>query len=105
METAIETNAEVKGKFKNRSRTEIIANLLKIARNGSLKTHLMYGANLSYHMVNHYLGILLQSDLIREERSEDGSSKQYRTTEKGFRCLEIYDAIKGMIGEHYFIER
>jgi predicted transcriptional regulator len=89
MATVIETTSEVKGKFKNRSRTEIFTKLLNTARNGTLKTHLMLAGNLSYDMLNHYLGMLIQSELIREERSDDGSSKTYRTTEKGYHFLRF----------------
>ncbi len=97
----MEVRREPKGKFRNRSRMEIIANLLNIAKKGTLKTHLMYGANLSYLMVTEYLNILLGAGLIAEETSEDGAARQYKITEKGFQCLELYDSIKNMVGEQY----
>jgi predicted transcriptional regulator len=100
LESAIARKNEPKGKFRNRSRMEIIAVLLTIAKQGTLKTHLMYGANLSYLMVTEYLNILLDADLIREQIADD-KTKQFKTTEKGFRCLELYDSLKGMIGEQY----
>ncbi len=104
MET-LEPNTEgktaLKGKFRNRGRLEIISNLLTIAKNGTLKTHLMYGANLSYLMVTEYLDIMLRSELIAEENGNDNSSKQYRTTEKGTKFLELYQTIKSMVGEQY----
>jgi predicted transcriptional regulator len=100
VESAIQRKTDPRGKFRNRSRMEIIAVLLNIAKAGTLKTHLMYGANLSYLMVTEYLNILLDAELIREEVSDDGS-KQFKTTEKGFKCLEIYDTLKGMIGAQY----
>ena len=96
-----ESKPAIKGKFRNRGRLEIISNLLTIARNGSLKTHLMYGANLSYLMVTEYLDILLRSGLIVENNGNETNSKQYKTSEKGAKFLELYDAIKKMVGEQY----
>lgn len=102
---ALATNTEgksgIKGKFRNRSRLEIISNLLTIAKNGTLKTHLMYGANLSYLMVTEYLDIMLRSELIMESNENDNTSRTYRTSDKGMKFLELYQTIKSMVGEQY----
>jgi predicted transcriptional regulator len=103
IEPVIERKTEVKGKFRNRSRLEIIASLLNIGKKGSLKTHLMYGGNLSYLMVTEYLSILTSSGLMIEERSEDGSFRQFRTTEKGLECLRLYESIRDMIGAPHLV--
>ena len=77
---------------------EIVANLLTIAKNGALKTHLMYRANLSYLMVTEYLDFLCRSDLICENVDEEGTSKIYRTTAKGLKYLEVYETLQTIIG-------
>ncbi|MCL4519630.1 MAG: winged helix-turn-helix domain-containing protein, partial [Thaumarchaeota archaeon] len=99
--TGAEGKTSVRGKFRNRGRLEIISNLLTIAKNGTLKTHLMYGANLSYLMVTEYLDIMLRSELIAEANGNDNTSKQYRTSDKGLKFLELYQTIKAMVGEQY----
>lgn len=86
------------GKFKNRNRMEIVANLLTIAKTGALKTHLMYRANLSYLMVTEYLNFLCGADLIQEILDEDGTSKLYQTTQKGLKYLEVYDSLQNIAG-------
>ena len=86
------------GKFKNRNRMEIVANLLTIAKTGALKTHLMYRANLSYLMVTEYLNFLCGADLIKETLDEDGTSKLYQTTPKGLKYLEVYDSLQSIAG-------
>jgi predicted transcriptional regulator len=53
--------------LKNRSRTEILYDLVRATRGGAKKTHLMYKANLSYTVLEQYLKFLLDNDLIREE--------------------------------------
>jgi predicted transcriptional regulator len=103
IEPVIEQRTEVKGKFRNRSRLEIIASLLTIGKKGSLKTHLMYGGNLSYLMVTEYLSILTGSGLMVEERSADGALRQFRTTEKGLECLSLYESIREMIGSPHLV--
>jgi len=85
-------------KFKNRNRMEIVSNILNIAKNGALKTHLMYRANLSYMVVSHYLNYLMSSGLIEETFDNDGPTKIYRTTAKGFRYLEVYDSLQSIAG-------
>ncbi len=84
--------------FKNRNRIEIVANILDIARNGALKTHLMYKANLSYMVVTQYLGFLIRSGLIEEVFSEEGPTKMYKTTPKGFQYMEVYDSLQSIAG-------
>jgi predicted transcriptional regulator len=85
-------------RFKNRNRIEIVANILDIARNGALKTHLMYKANLSYMVVTQYLSFLIRSGLIEEVFSEDGPTKMYKTTSKGFQYMEVYDSLQSIAG-------
>ena len=85
-------------RFKNRNRIEIVANILDIARNGALKTHLMYKANLSYMVVTQYLSFLVRSGLIEEVFSEDGPTKMYKTTAKGFQYMQVYDSLQSIAG-------
>lgn len=90
--------SQTAGRFKNRNRMEIVANLLTIAKSGALKTHLMYKANLSYLMVTEYLNFLCGSGLVREALDEEGTTKIYQTTPKGGKYLEVYDALQTIAG-------
>jgi predicted transcriptional regulator len=85
-------------RFKNRSRIEIVANMLDITRNGALKTHLMYRANLSYMVVTQYLGFLEASGLIEEVIAEDEPKRFYKTTAKGFQYMEVYQSLQNIAG-------
>jgi predicted transcriptional regulator len=85
-------------KFKNRNRMEIVSNILDIARNGALKTHLMYKANLSYMVVTQYLSFLIKSGLIEEIFAEDGPTRLYKTSAKGFKYLEVYQDLQSIAG-------
>jgi predicted transcriptional regulator len=58
--------------------------MLYAARKGSKKTHIMYGANLSYSLAVQYLNELLTSRLIRQV--DNG----YSITEKGREFLRKY---------------
>lgn len=88
----------LKKAFRNRSRIDILANLLSAARGGSLKTHLMYRANLSFVLATQYLALLCESGLICEVLDEEMESKRYQTTEKGLKFLQIYDSLQIMVG-------
>lgn len=96
--TAVVPSTKERPKFKNRNRIEIISNILDIARNGALKTHLMYRANLSYMVVSQYLNFLSKSGLIEERLVDDGPTKLYRTSSKGFRYLEVYNNLQAIAG-------
>jgi predicted transcriptional regulator len=85
-------------KFKNRNRMEIVSNILDIGRNGALKTHLMYKANLSYMVVTQYLNFLMKSGLIEEIFVEDGPTRLYKTSAKGFKYLEVYQDLQTIAG-------
>ena len=79
--------------MKYRSRTDIIAIILKVAAGGATKTRIMYSAYLSYAQVKEYLGFLLKRDIIRYE---EGSSL-YKLSERGMKLLEAYEGIREMI--------
>jgi predicted transcriptional regulator len=81
-------------KFKNRNRLGILANLLTVARNGSLKTHLMYNANLSYTMLKDYLQFLRDNGLVTEETYDDENVTIYKTTDRGLKFLGTYEALR-----------
>ena len=84
--------------FKNRSRLEIVSTLLTKARNGALKTHLMYGANLNHPLLEEYLTILLESRLVAIEPDADSQLLRYRTTIRGLEFLHHYKMISELLG-------
>jgi predicted transcriptional regulator len=71
-----------------RNKLQIIADILAVVRNGARKTRIMYQANLSYRLLNEYLGYVMETDLIMLS-SEDKVS--YIVTPKGFEFLEKYN--------------
>ena len=73
---------------KYRSRVEIIADILRVALNGALKTHIMYKCNLSYKLLQQYLTETIEAGLI----SSEGSRKQFITTKKGEEFLQQFEA-------------
>ena len=50
---------------------EIIADMLKTAKDGAKKTRIMYGANLSYELLEVYLPKLVEEGLLKR-RDENG---------------------------------
>ena len=70
-----------------RSSLEIIAEILRVAKNGAKKTRIMYSCGLSYRFVEKYLALLLETSLLRIGNS-------YHTTEKGMRFLRKYQTME-----------
>lgn len=79
--------------MKYRSRMDIAAAILDIARGGSIKTRIMYNAFLSFPQLKEYLDLLLKGGLLEH----DESGRTYNTTDKGRRFLKMYQEIDRMI--------
>lgn len=79
--------------MKYRSRTDIIAMILRAAVSGATKTRIMYGAYLSYAQVKEYLSFLLEKGLISYEEG----TGLYRLTENGMKLLRTFEGISDMI--------
>ena len=76
---------------KRRDRLFILAEILDIAKEGSLKTQIMYRANLSFTQLNEYLGVLLNMKLVG--LMENKEKNVYKTTSKGLQYLQNYREI------------
>ncbi len=83
---------------KRRNRLYIIAEILTIAKEGSLKTQIMYRANLSFAQLNEYLSFLTKMYLL-EIHNENGK-QIYRITTKGNKYLEKYKDITNLLGNN-----
>ena len=70
-----------------RSRTDIAADILKVAMKGATKTHLIYDTKLNFNIAQKYLEMLREKELIRHENG------LFVTTDKG----KIYPIISRMV--------
>jgi predicted transcriptional regulator len=85
---------------KRRDRHDIVAEILKTAREGRIKTHIMYKAKLSYSQINAYLQLLvdkgfLENNTVMRKRQ---SITLYKTTPKGVYFIENIDTVNQMLG-------
>ena len=80
---------------KRRDRLYIISEILIIAKDGSLKTQIMYRANLSFAQLNEYLSFLLKIKLLKVVKHNGKTA--YKTTTKGIKYLENYEKIAGLL--------
>lgn len=76
---------------RKRNNIEITVDILKIAKNGAKKMHIVYQANLNSKVLHEYLAELERTDLITNPAGRGGI---IRTTEKGLEYLECYDRLK-----------
>ena len=77
----------------NRSRTEIVGNILDVANGGTTKTKIIYFAFLSYNQLNEYLAILIENNLIEYLEG----TKTFKTTEKGLNYLKMHNEISKLL--------
>jgi len=83
---------------KRRDRLYIMAEILNIAKGGSLKTQIMYRANLSFAQLNEYLGFLTKMEFL--EIQKQNRKNNYVTTSKGDRYLEKYNDLAHLLDEN-----
>jgi len=81
--------------LKRRDRLSIIAEILEIAKDGALKTPIMYKANLSFDQLNEYLSFLLEKKFLEVVIKSRGTT--YKTTSKGLKYLQSYKEIKDLL--------
>jgi predicted transcriptional regulator len=69
-----------------RNRLDIIADILQVVSQNAKKTQIMFQANLSYKVLQRYLGDIISASLISFETAE----QCYVLTQKGQEFLEAY---------------
>ena len=88
MTTSIEVQTTSKRSYKkHRSKEEIIANILKAARNNTTKTRIMRRCYISYNLLQKYLSYATLSGLL----FHDHRSNEYHITSKGIQYLDYFD--------------
>ena len=80
----------------NRGREEIMASILRKCRVPTLKTHVLYGCNLSVDSLRGYLLHLIRLGLLEVKHSK---RPMYHTTLKGKHWLKAYKKLKEIEGE------
>jgi len=80
---------------KRRDKLYIVAEILEIAKGGTLKTQVMYRANLSFTQLNNYLQFMLKISLL--EKVEVNDKDVYKATDKGLNFLQRYHEINELL--------
>jgi len=82
---------------KRRDKLCIIAEILEVAKNGTLKTQIMYKANLSFAQLNQYLKYMLKIRLI--DKLDTTRKDVYITTEKGLDFIQRHSELTELLKE------
>jgi len=84
-------NINVQLRNSGRDRIAIVAEILEMARQGVLKTNIMYKAGLNSHMLNKYVGLMINAKLL--EKVLLNNRVMYKATHRGteflYHCYEI----------------
>jgi predicted transcriptional regulator len=76
---------------RERDRLGIVAEILEMARDGALKSNIMWKAGLSYFMLNGYLKLMTDTKLLGKQLLDE--KILFKTTDKGlkflYHCYEI----------------
>jgi len=80
---------------KRRDKLYIIAEILEIAKDGPLKTQIMYRANLSFAQLNEYLKYMLKIQLL--SKGVRNGKDVYNATEKGLDFLQRHSELTELL--------
>ncbi len=86
---AIETSSRRRDKLK------IIAQIIETAKEPTLKTQIMYRANLSFEQLNEYLEFMISLELL--EKLALRKKELYQATHKGTEFAVRYDEITQLL--------
>jgi len=78
-------------KHKRRDKLSIMADIIEIAKEGTLKTQIMYKANLSFTQLNAYISFLLSNNLITPAMFD--GREGYVVTERGLDFLQKHSEL------------
>jgi len=76
-----------------RDRVEIMAEILCLCSKPQSKTRIMYGTNLSWKMLQHYLLYMQEHDLLK---NKDETTK-YIATDKGQEFVSKWNELKELV--------
>jgi len=84
-----------------RDRHDLVMEILKTAREGKIKTHIMYKAKLSYSQINTYLDMLTDKGFLEKKDVKGDKRAQtiYKTTPKGINLVENIEVVNTILGE------
>jgi len=99
-QTPLFFGAKMKEIAKRRGWHDIITEILKTARDGEIKTHIMFKAGLSHNQVNRYLSFLVEKGLVENltVKRKKSNTRLYRTTQKGVQLIEILESLRKLEG-------
>ena len=80
---------------KRRDKIGIMAEILEISRKGTLKTRIMYKANLSFSQLNEYLIFMLKTRLL--DKFNISGKDVYGVTKKGEDFIQCLNNLKELI--------
>ncbi len=88
--------------WERRDRLGIMAEIMKVANGGRLKTQIMYGVNLSFSQLREYLSFLIEMGFLRVR--VENRKRVYETTAKGIQYIESYNEMSNLLRKEECVE-
>ena len=81
--------------WERRDRLGIMAEIMKVANGGRLKTQIMYGVSLSFSQLREYLSFLIEMGFLQVR--VENRKRVYETTAKGIQYIESYNEMSNLL--------
>lgn len=78
-----------------RSRSEIVHAILRLAEKGVTKTHIMYGAYISYSQLREYLDWMIEKKMLHHDKK----NQIYDLTDTGLRLLRLFEDLEELTAD------
>ena len=95
-------SSNVQTLWDRRDRLGIMAEIMEIAREGRLKTQIMYGVNLSFNQLKEYLSFLTEMGFLKVHIKN--RKRVYETTAKGIKYIENYREMSNLLATSETVE-
>jgi len=86
-----------KGAGGHRNQLNIMADILEVAMDDPIRTHIMYKANLSHKQLLVYLNQLLEGGFLAIAKDSIDGRTRYTVTEKGIQFLKDYARLNRLL--------
>ena len=83
--------------MKRRTYLDHTAEILRLSKQGTRKTAMVYTANLNFYIIKKRLKELIELGLLQETFNEEISGKYYHTTPKGEEFLFHFNEMRSLI--------
>jgi predicted transcriptional regulator len=84
-------SSKPKQKIIRRDKLDLIADILAVCKDETMKTHIIYKSRINFYQLSRYLKLLINSGMLQV--TYDPEHEYYKTTDKGLSLLSFLESV------------